>query len=346
MTNPARSFLSISRSNLLHNYDLLQKKANSSKIIPVVKANAYGHGISDITEILDEKASYFAVSILSECFELIQDRKTKFIIMNGPLSEEELNYADLVDFVITTPEQAIWALNSKKDFKFWIKINLTMNRLGLTFTEAINILDHHSNRCCGLMGHIPGTDKFSDLVKWACSDFMALANKYDLQTSLMNSEGLLEWGGFNCSFARVGLSLYGYPSNQDPDFLPVMKLFLKKLKKIEPNPQFIGYGLKTLQEKKVFLCSIGYGDGLLPLVAGYKFIYKNIAYEFLKPVMMDLSYIQVDGADLVEDHEKYICLFGETQYQLINLSKYLNIIPYVILTNINRRLDRLIDFNF
>lgn len=346
MTNPSRSFLSISSANLLHNYQMLQKKAGPTKIIPVVKANAYGHGISFVTKILDEKAPYFAVSILSECLQLISHRKTKFIVMNGPFSEQELIYAESVDFVITTLEQASWILNHEKKIKFWIKINLTMNRLGLSIVEAISILKKYANRCYGLMGHIPGTDKFSDLIQWSCDEFLGLATEYGLQTSLMNSDGLLAFNGFHCSFARAGLSLYGYPSNHDSDFKPVMKLFIKKLKEIQPAPQFIGYGLKTLQEKKTFLCSIGYGDGILPLLAGYKFNHQNVEYEFLKPIMMDLCYLQVDGVNLVDNLEKYICLFGENQKQLIDLSRYLMLIPYVILTNINMRLDRLIDFNF
>ena len=270
----------ISIANLLHNLKTLQSLAPQSKIIAMVKANGYGHGIHSIAEHLENCIYGFGVARIAEALILRQAGiKAPIMLAGGVFQKDDLKICAEQNFepVIHNALQLNWIADSKlsKPIKTWLKINSGMNRLGFALAEskdAYKILSTNKNiiQPVGLMSHLACADDLNhSLNNSQISIFKNFTVNLPGEKSLNNSAAIINFSETNYDFIRPGLALYGAsPVNNksaaELNLKPVMTLQTKiiathNLKKGET----VGYGARFICPKnmKIAVAAIGYGDG-------------------------------------------------------------------------------------
>ena len=159
--------IEISRSRLLSNYSLFRKNT-SLGIIPVLKANAYGHGISQVAEILnDTDCELIAVDGYFEASKILDVTKKKILVLGYILPENfHLLNVSKCSFVIQDIEGLKRINDMNKPVNVHIEINTGMNRLGIDPSELDSFLDHigrYSNiNLEGVMTHLADADNEVD----------------------------------------------------------------------------------------------------------------------------------------------------------------------------------------
>jgi alanine racemase len=119
---------------LRHNLAIIRRRAPKSRVMAVIKANAYGHGLIRVARAL-EAADAFAVARVEEALALREAGiRTSILLLEGVLTREQLDAAAGADLelVVHTPEQIelLRAAAEGAQFKVWLKLDSGMNRLG------------------------------------------------------------------------------------------------------------------------------------------------------------------------------------------------------------------------
>lgn len=271
--------IEISQSALKNNYDFLSKISAPIKVAPVVKSNAYGHGIELVAKVLDTKnPPFFCVDSLFEAYQLKNSKIKSEILVMGFVDSRNLKVKKLPFTYTVFDLNFAKALNKyQPGAKIHIKVDTGMNRLGVppkdlaAFSDQIKKLKNIS--VVGLMSHLasPNTSKvqtnsqiqyFKDarnIVKqklldpiWfhiAASDGLFSTKKGELKAV--------------SNLARVGIALYGADSSRKTT--PVLKLTSKivQIKDIQKGEK-VGYDRTYTAPSpvKIAMLPIGYNDGL------------------------------------------------------------------------------------
>jgi len=291
-----RAWAEISLSALDHNVGAISGKMNAgAKMMAVVKADAYGHGESEIIQRLSAAGiRYFAVSNLEEALHVRAQCPDAEILILGytpPECAETLSSANIIQGIIS-PEYAC-ALNSRgKVVRGHIKLDTGMGRVGLRqnspeqFADTIEDITHLRNlRIEGLYTHLAVADSedpediaFTKSQITAIRDIDAALRKRHIrfpQVHYLNSAGLLYHNDDVSTLVRAGIILYGLAPNAELlvplDLRPVMSLrsVISHVKHI-PAGMSVSYG-RTYTAKepiKVATVTIGYADGYSRLLSG------------------------------------------------------------------------------
>ena len=270
----------IDQKALQYNLNRVKQLAPQAKIVSMVKANAYGHGIKDCLEALSSTDA-FGVACLEEALEIrALGYQQPITLIEGIFNADEMAVIieKNIDIVVHQQVQLEW-LNMHKDayiakgLKVWVKLNSGMNRLGFKIPEIIDIINtlKADGFTCVLAMHFANADaenhplneqqknQFLD-VKKACDPIMA---------SCCNSAAIFKWPELNFDFVRPGIMLYGASpfsdqSAYDLDIKPVMTFTAEiiALNDIQTG-ESVGYGSTFVAEKNmnIAIVSIGYGDG-------------------------------------------------------------------------------------
>ncbi|AXY61776.1 alanine racemase [Acinetobacter sp. WCHAc010052] len=265
---------------LQYNLNRVKQLAPTAKIVSMVKANAYGHGVKDCLAALAETDA-FGVACLEEALEIrALGYQQPITLIEGIFSADEMAVVveNNIEVIIHQQEQLDWLRTQKetyiaKGLKVWVKLNSGMNRLGFKVPEIIDVI--HALKAdgftCVLAMHFANADaedhplneqqknQFLD-VKEACAPIMA---------SCCNSAAIFKWPELNFDFVRPGIMLYGASpfadkSVNDLDIKPVMTFTAEiiALNHIQAG-ESVGYGSTFVAdtEMDIAIVSIGYGDG-------------------------------------------------------------------------------------
>tara|TARA_R110002110_G_scaffold400317_1_gene616627 strand:+ start:44855 stop:45937 length:1083 start_codon:yes stop_codon:yes gene_type:complete len=277
-----RAWAEINLQALQHNYQVVRAYAPKSKILAMLKANAYGHGLVYVAKALKE-ADAFGVASMDEALVLRQAGLTNPIfLMEGFFQSDALDL--LQDCQLTTVIHNFEQMKALQDSQFekpvpvWLKVNTGMNRLGFHPDDFLAVYQQLKKIKAvdlqGVMTHFPQADDLDcDMTKKQINQFnamlMGLTEHNRLQKSLANSAGIMAWPNSHQDWVRPGLMLYGASPvmNQSSSHLnlkPVMQLFAEviAIQSVAPG-QTVGYGgtWKAQTKSKVAVVSIGYGDG-------------------------------------------------------------------------------------
>ena len=269
----------IDLSALKHNLAIVKKTAYQSKVMAVIKANAYGHGMYQVAQALID-ADAFAVARVAEAVEL-RDANIKgpIVVLAGFNTASELTICNALELdVVIHCEQQIELLNKAnfdKPLTVWMKINTGMNRLGFDpadVTSVIHRLELNQNirQPFKLMTHLACADDMcSDATANQVTLFDELVSNTIGEQSITNSAGLLAWSYAQRHWVRPGIMLYGgnpfsNKAAEDNGLKPVMTfksniLAIHRVKK----GQSVGYGGAWIASKTSLIATvgIGYGDG-------------------------------------------------------------------------------------
>tara|TARA_B100000214_G_C23942246_1_gene616273 strand:- start:375 stop:1469 length:1095 start_codon:yes stop_codon:yes gene_type:complete len=350
----------INLKNIKSNCIYIKRKVNNSRIMAVVKADAYGHGIVEISKFLSHhKLAYgFCVALSSEIDELIKNKVLSPILHLGRIDLDSLSiYCKKNVYATINSLHDIEILSNfgKKNnvrIKAHIKVDTGMNRMGVRLNELDDLIDCINSKFLDIKGvysHFSSADENDNSVETQVVGFNLAINKIKSKLGqiddihIANTSAILNRKDCNYNMVRVGLAIYGISSlrNYLVELKPAMELqaplvLIKKIKKGES----VGYNRKYISEGsiRIGLVQIGYADGLPPSFCNKGKVYFNgKSCKVIGKVSMDLISIDISNVNInVGD---MITIWGGEilESKLEELSKKFNNIPYHYLTSLSKR---------
>ncbi len=266
----------ISKSALQHNLAVVKQHAPHSKIMAVVKANGYGHGLLNVAHSLSA-ADGFAVLGVCEAIILREAGFTQTILLlEGVFCADELKVvAEFnIDVVVHSRLQLAMLLSAElaKPVHVHLKMNSGMNRLGFSpdqYVAAFSQLKTSSNVAdITLMTHFATADKDPG-IEAPLALFQQTIKGLEQPISLANSATILRYPGLKADWVRPGIMLYGASTVSGMpasafDLKPVMQLTSEiiAVQTIQAG-ESIGYGNRFTanQIKRIGVVACGYADG-------------------------------------------------------------------------------------
>ncbi len=262
-----------------HNLQKVRSYAPDAKIMAVIKANGYGHGLLRIAEAL-QNVDAFAVARVDEGIRLRNAGiKRRIAVLEGFTCAEELD--ELVKYRLDPLVHSfaqLEILESRTEHEacaIWLKLDTGMNRLGFK-PEEFNAAYQRLNQCSiirhpiSLMTHLANADDKQDTTTLKqISLFNDTVGLLPGQRSIANSAGILAWKEALTDWVRPGVMLYGispFPDStgEQLGLKPIMGLH-SRLIAVKPiaRGDKVGYSGTWLCEKPTTLgvVAIGYGDG-------------------------------------------------------------------------------------
>ncbi|MDF2838611.1 MAG: alanine racemase, partial [Evtepia sp.] len=365
-----RAWIELDRNALRHNVEMLRSLLpDGCKLMPAVKANAYGHGAVLISKELNTMGiKAFCVASLLEGIELRRNGIQGEILVLGYTSPEffsSLCRYRLTQTVIGSSYAQV--LNQYgKTIKVQIAIDTGMHRLGVRcerVDEIAQIFQYKNLKIEGIFTHLcadetkaPEDQAFTMAQGHSFFDVVAQLNERGyrfLKLHLQASYGLLNYPELGGDYARVGIALYGLLSTcTDTEKSPIS---LKPVLSVKARVACVkdlyegetaGYGLSYVanQDTKIAVIAIGYADGIpRSLSCGVGAVLIN-GYEapIIGRICMDQTLVDISGIPDVQagDIAVLIGRDGNKEITACDLAKQAGTISNEILSRLGERLER------
>ncbi|WP_208638789.1 alanine racemase [Vibrio rhodolitus] len=341
---------------LKHNLQQLKQQAPNSKMMAVVKANGYGHGLNQIASNADAADAY-GVARIEEALQLRAAGIVKpILLLEGFYSPGDLPV--LVTNNIQTAVHCVEQLEALENailetpVQVWLKIDSGMHRLGVRpeqLDDFITRLKACENVAQPLryISHFASADELEKATTHEQIElFRSLTDGCKGERSLAASAGVLAWSESHLDWVRPGIIMYGVSPFADKSaaelgFLPVMTLkshiiAVREVKKGES----VGYGGNWTSEHdtKVGVIAIGYGDGY-PRTApnGTPVFVNGRKAPIAGRVSMDMLSVDLgpDATDKVGDE---VILWGK-ELPSEEVAAHIGTIAYELVTKLTPRVD-------
>lgn len=369
-----RAWIEVDLNNLANNIDKYKKVIPStSKIIAVVKANAYGHGSKIIAKKLNDIGiTDFAVATLEEGIELRESGIKGNILILGYTGIKNLKYVIKYDLIQTIVDydysEQIRNMSLKElggKLKCHVKINTGMNRIGEKYNHIDKLEMIYSNpnlEVLGTFSHfcVADSDKEEDIdfSKKQIDNFNFAINSLKEKginvgkTHIQASYGTINYNYLNYDYVRLGILMYGVNGDLNEyekiklNFKPVLSLMARvtSVKEIE-KCESISYGRTYIakEKRKIASVSIGYADGIPRRLSNEMTVKVNGKYaKVVGRVCMDQLMIDVtDIPDVKTGDIVYIIDKDDSKLSVERLADDAKTITYEIFCNLSERLPRI-----
>lgn len=277
MTRPASVVINLAA--LKSNFQRIRQLVSTQRIMAIVKADAYGHGITRVARSLDQ-ADAFGVACLEEAQELrAAGISQPIVLLEGPFHADELSLIQQLDLEIVVHHADQFAMldtaDGKTEIRAWLKIDTGMHRLGFAPADVSAARERllgckTISRDIRLMTHLASAnDPDAALTARQLETFYNCTRGLADECSIANSAAILDWPDSHADWVRPGLLLYGVsPSSHrkavDEGLQPVMTLRsrLISVKSLQAG-ESIGYGATWIcpEAMPIGIVAAGYGDG-------------------------------------------------------------------------------------
>ena len=362
MTFGARALIRLGALN--HNLSVIQDACPDAKLMAVVKANAYGHGLVTVAQKLAD-ADAFAVAHLPEAVQLRDAGvSTPIVLLEGVLTDDDLNAAIANDFdlVVHCPEQIeVLERCTSGRATVWLKFDTGMNRLGFRPEQATALIDRLRN-CSAvaelrLMSHLASADeRDNSATKAQLESFRAVVNGFDGSISIANSPAVFGWpeireanqtfGATGEQWIRTGIALFGvspFDGQTGADFglEPVMQ-FEARLIAVKPlcKGDRVGYqgSFEASSDSRLGIISAGYGDGYSRhFRSGTPVLINGRRVPLIGNVSMDMIAVDL-GADATDAVGDIAMLWGPG-LPVEEVAPWADAIPYELICGVMNRED-------
>ena len=360
------SRLEISLSACLENYKYFRSKlSDQTKLLVLVKANAYGHGAVEFASLMEDAgADSLAVAYPVEGIELRQGgiKAPIMVLTTGTDSfEEMINYGLEPGIPNLCTLKALCKVLEKrevKNFPIHIKLDTGMHRLGF-MTEEISELISFLNECDrvkvkSVYSHLAASDDFSndDFTYSQVELFRKNADKlsdaigYKPMYHILNSAGIERFPQYQFDMVRLGIGIYGVSALPGVNLSPAasFKCKILQIKTLKPSDGTIGYGRHgkiAPDGTTIATIPVGYADGVdRHLSRGNgSFLLNGHKVPTIGNVCMDMCMLDITGVEAKVGDT--VTIFGENP-TISELADILGTIPYEILTSVPRRIKRII----
>ena len=301
------TYMNIDLAALQKNLGRVRKMASGRKVIAMVKANAYGHGIIRIAHALTS-ADALGVASLEEGLMLREAGIMQpIVLMEGLFYPEELTIAARHDFSLVVHHlphvEILEQAKIRKPFSVWLKLNTGMHRLGIDPAETRQIYERLNKLTAvqhpiGFMTHFAEADAIaSTATSEQIQRFHAATQELPGPRSLANSAGIIAWPDSHGDWVRPGLMMYGASpfaekTGLDHGLQPVMTLWsrLIAITNVKKGGK-VGYGgtWTAPEDMIVGVVGVGYGDGYPQLATnGTPVLVNGRECELVGRVSMDM----------------------------------------------------------
>ncbi|MCF7796950.1 MAG: alanine racemase [Lentisphaeria bacterium] len=358
-----RALCHISANALINNYSKFNTLTGSALVIPVVKANAYGHGAIAVVKILQKAFDIrmVAVATLEEAQEIAREIPDVEILIFSRIFPEELNQL---------PPKAVVTITSLEDYKqlksaatrlipVHLNVNTGMNRLGLHPDEVLDVINEDSGylKVTGVYSHLSSADttnqasvqKQGDTFTDLCKHLAQMG--FEGLRHLSNSAGMLTRSEFSWDAIRLGIGLYGYDTTPSKNFIndlkPVMRVTAPLIRQsILKAGEPVSYAETWLASTstRVGTLRIGYADGYRRDLSNRgRVTFDGFEFPVIGTVTMDHIMIDLGETDIKSG--LYLTVLGgdDKNTSIAAVSRRLGTIPYEICCGISPRVVRVYD---
>ena len=335
------------------------KAYTGKRLIAVVKADAYGHGVVRVTEALHAVADMFAVATIEEGVALRQTGiREPILVLFSSLREQA---TEIIEYGLT-PTIGDWEFADRLNdvasgiVNVHVNINTGMNRSGVCWTEAVQFLSRlktlHQLTVEGVFTHLATADEadksyvFTQLNRFS-SVLEKIANSGEL-IHAANSAAALAIPEAHFDAVRPGLSLYGiYPSSERPIKLEPALTWKTRIGWVGTisEGEGVSYGLtyKASRETRVAMVQVGYGDGYPRALSGVgEVLIGGARRPIIGRICMDVSVVRLDPMDNVSVGDEVVLIGkqGNAEITVDEIAHRTGTISYEILTQIKTRVTR------
>ncbi|MDD4911110.1 MAG: alanine racemase [Sideroxydans sp.] len=273
MSRPIRAHINLSA--LKHNLRVVRRHA-SAKVMAVVKANAYGHGLLRVAEALRDAEGFALLDIRDAIILRDAGFRQTILLLEGFFTQEEVPL--LAEYELTTVvhnhQQLAWleAYPRKNGLSVWLKINTGMNRLGFMPADVPAVMErlksYRGVRDVTLMTHFAQADEAVGIAK-QLEVFNHVAASYHAPRSLANSATILRHPDAQGDWVRPGIMLYGSSPFADVSAqalgLQAVETLSSELISVRElrRGECVGYGASFRAENTMRIGTVacGYADG-------------------------------------------------------------------------------------
>jgi alanine racemase len=364
-----RSAAVVDLARISHNLLVVREKAPGRKIIAMVKANAYGHGLVRVAEHLAaEGVDYLGTAFVEEALELRKAGITAPIITSGPFSKFQIGLfiENNIDLTIASVD-ALRYIREAAEFygkrvNIHLKIDTGMMRIGIRHTNAHKLFaaaleaEKHLNPV-SLFSHFADADS-PDLgfARLQLERFLEAARYFDTEQrptpllQIANSAAIMRLKESRLDMVRPGIMLYGcHPSPcsaSEARLLPALSLRAKIMYfKVVPAGSSVGYGRTWTapQNCRVVTVPVGYGDGYARALSNKaEVLLRGRRYPVAGRICMDQTMIRLgDGEAYIGEEVQLIGRQGAEEITADELADLLGTFNYEVLTNISARVPRI-----
>lgn len=362
------TYIEVDLSALSDNYHAIQRHVGERKVMVILKANAYGHGLVRVAKHMEaEGAPYFGVAYLEEAVMLRQAGISTPILVLGGIVGNQIPHFIAYDVTITASSveklEAIeqTAREMGKRAKVHLKIDTGMERIGVHYYSAEALLD--ASLCCewteieAIFSHFANADS-ADLshATLQLDRFNQALSFYDQRgvpkpmLHCGNSGAILQLPDAHFDMVRAGIVFYGvYPDAQTKRTIDVRPALSWKsnvvyFKVVKPGHP-VSYGSTWVSDEMVRMITIpvGYGDGYFRSMSNKaKVLVRGKRYPVAGRICMDQMMVNI-GWETAYNGDEVVLLGqqGDAVISAEDLAEWAGTIPYEILTNINTRVPRI-----
>lgn len=361
--------IEIDAKKIIANFNYLKERQGSAEIFPVLKSNAYGHGLKEMCQILNlSTAPLVIVDSFPEAQIALKFFKRKVLIL-GEMPLKAYGYCDFkrTEFIVYNAETLKHLSRYGKKIQVHLFINSGMNREGIK--DIANFIEFNKKyldriEVVGLCSHLASADEQSILNQTQEAEFMAALDTlrahgyFPRWVHLGNSAGLLTLRNKLLTAFRPGLALYGYNPFSDSEesefeaesvLQPALTVTsqIVSVQKLLPN-ETVSYNesYHALKETNIAVIPFGYFEGLDRRLSNRaEFMINGTDGVIWSPiagkVCMNLTCLDLGGQTAQKGDQVVIVSSNkEDVNSVLSLSRYMNTIPYEFLVRLQANIRR------
>lgn len=362
------TYVEVNLTRLTENYRAIERAVAPAKVMPILKANAYGHGLVAVARhMVMLGAPYLGVAFLEEGILLREEGiEVPILVMGGILGNQvPLFLQHDLTLTASSMEKLVQINDAARAMgvraKVHLKIDTGMERIGVHYYNAATLLET-ALRCrhCqveGIYSHFANADtaelSYTHLQLARFNEVLDFYRQRDLPLPplrhLANSGAILQLPSSYFTMVRAGILLYGvYPSADVTQTIAVRPALSWKsrvvyFKVVKPgHPVSYGSTWQSNRMIRVVTVPVGYGDGYFRAMSGRaQVIIRGKKYAVIGRICMDQMMVNIEWETAYNNDE--VILIGEKEDIAIrceDLAEWAGTIPYEVLTNINTRVSR------
>lgn len=356
----------VNLGQIKRNLEAIRAHVGAAKVMPIVKANAYGHGLDEVARFLAPQVDYIGVAVLEEGIHLRKlGIRTPLLVLGGIWGDQIPLYLKhnltMTASSLERLEQIDAAAGQlKKKARVHLKIDTGMERIGVHYYSAEGLLQ--AALACGnvqvegIYSHFANSDaadltharlqleRFDEVLRFYERHSLPLPMRH-----MANSGGILQLPESHYDLVRPGILLYGvYPSAEAARTVAVKPALSWKsrvvyFKVVQPgHPVSYGSTWQSDHLVRVVTVPVGYGDGYFRAMSNRaQVIIRGQKYPQVGRICMDQMMVDLEQGSAYNGDE--VILIGATagvQVSAEDLAGWAGTIPYEILTNIGARVPR------
>lgn len=366
------TYASVSLGAIKNNTDTIKKTCGDGvAVCAVIKADAYGHGMVKVAEVLSATADYFAVALVDEGVLLRENNIVLPILLLGSIDKDEIETAIQHNLTITAASIDKLTMIAEAGEKVGIvptvhlKIDTGMGRVGVNWERKESFIalakayqDEGKINCEGIYSHFADSmdeeytrtqySRFKGVIDHAAQ--LGLCPKY---LHICSSRSIFLFPDFHMTMVRPGIAIYGIEPECNShifseSIMPALELktrvtYFKAIHKDD----IVGYG-KTYKAKddleRIITLPLGYADGYPRRLSNCgKVIVKGRIYPVVGRICMDqfMASLGTDGEAYVGDTVTLIGKDGEAEIRVQEIAEMIGTTPHEITTCLSARVPRI-----